>query len=72
MTYNMAKTFVKKKGPHIHVFVEQDRKVLLHDEQEKANNGDSVGGPTVGYDILKQRICDCGAKETYDLQRTLI
>lgn len=57
---------------HQHVFESKEQKVLLHDEEEKAINADNIDGPTVGYDILKQRKCKCGAIETYDLQRTLV
>lgn len=63
----------KPEPGHIHKFDKpKETKVLLHDEKEKANNGDSVGGPTVGYDILKQRVCKCGSIDTYDFERTKV
>jgi len=54
---------VKKGEEHKHKFAApKQAKVLLHDPD----------GGTTGYDMLKQRVCACGAVETYDLERTVV
>lgn len=58
---------------HKHIFDKMvEKKVLLHNEENLLHGDDIAGGPTTGFDILKQRVCKCGAVETYDMERTKI
>lgn len=61
----------KKPEEHKHSFKLVTKKVLLHDERELASGESPVGGPTVGYDKLTQRVCKCGKTETVDLTRVV-
>lgn len=58
------------KQPHVHKFDNpQTKKVPLHNYVFE--EGKTIKDLITGVDNLKQRICKCGAAETYSLERTL-
>lgn len=61
---------------HNHRFDQEvTSKVLLFDERDRAANKSMVSagfdrtGATVGFDLIKQHKCLCGAVRAYDLER---
>lgn len=55
----------QKDVEHVHTFKLQEKKVLLSKYSSRRKYLH-----TSGYDIIKQRVCECGLVEAYDLERT--
>jgi len=58
------------KDKHEHKFIRKDKVVLLH--KYRAEDGEMKAVNTVGKDTLKQWVCECGAKQTFNLKRTKV
>jgi hypothetical protein len=56
-----------QKESHEHVFELTTQDVLL--ASYKPEEGKMKYQTTTGKDTLKQRVCECGLIETYDLER---
>jgi hypothetical protein len=59
------------KPDHVHDFKPQQKTTNLHAFRRQAGKVEMVSVNTA-RDILKQRVCECGEAETYDLKREVL
>lgn len=56
------------KDSHVHKFKPIERSFLVHRYDHKRKKM----GAAAAKDTLKERICECGVRETYDMERVIL